>query len=465
MKNFAVKSTRVLIENEIRPALLNITDGKFSSIQDYDDSTQLTVLDVGDLAVLPGLVDTHVHINEPGRTEWEGFNTATQAAAAGGITTVVDMPLNCSPVTTTADALAQKLASLRGKLWVDCGFWGGVVPDNLDDLDDLIKAGVLGVKSFTIHSGIDEFPEVQPAHLSRAINTLANYDIPYLIHAELEPPEFEAVEIGDRYQSFLDSRPKSWENDAIEMMIALAQEAKEKGVAGKVHIVHLSSAQAIPAIRRAQQSGLQLSAETCPHYLTLFAENIPDGKTLFKCCPPIRENANREQLWNGLEDGTLDFIVSDHSPCTPSLKHIDTGDLEHAWGGISSLQFGLSIIWTEARQRGYKLSQVMDWMATRPAIFAGMSGTKGKICPGYDADFIIFDDEAEYTITADLIKYRHKITPYEGRKVRGSIASTYLRGQKIFEAGKILGTPVGQTILRKQPQSHGNNVVSELKYD
>jgi allantoinase len=465
VKNFAVKSTRVLIENEIRPALLNITDGKFSSIQDYDDSTQLTVLDVGDLAVLPGLVDTHVHINEPGRTEWEGFNTATQAAAAGGITTVVDMPLNCSPVTTTADALAQKLASLRGKLWVDCGFWGGVVPDNLDDLDDLIKAGVLGVKSFTIHSGIDEFPEVQPAHLSRAINTLANYDIPYLIHAELEPPEFEAVEIGDRYQSFLDSRPKSWENDAIEMMIALAQEAKEKGVAGKVHIVHLSSAQAIPAIRRAQQSGLQLSAETCPHYLTLFAENIPDGKTLFKCCPPIRENANREQLWNGLEDGTLDFIVSDHSPCTPSLKHIDTGDLEHAWGGISSLQFGLSIIWTEARQRGYKLSQVMDWMATRPAIFAGMSGTKGKICPGYDADFIIFDDEAEYTITADLIKYRHKITPYEGRKVRGSIASTYLRGQKIFEAGKILGTPVGQTILRKQPQSHGNNVVSELKYD
>ena len=453
-KPIAIRSQRVLIDGRFQPATLSIVDGKIHKILPYNSEVlaENELTDVGDHAVLPGLVDTHVHINEPGRTEWEGFNTATQAAAAGGITTVVDMPLNCSPVTTTADALQQKLDALSGKLWIDCGFWGGVVPDSLDDLDGLVQAGVLGVKSFTIHSGIDEFPQVHPEHLSRAIRVLAKYDIPYLIHAELDREEKPVPEIGDRYQSFLASRPKSWENDAIDMMIDLAREAKAEGVQGKVHIVHLSSAEALPAIKAAQEEGLQLSAESCPHYLTLFAEAIPDGKTLFKCCPPIRENANRQALWQGLAEGTIEFIVSDHSPCTPQLKHIDTGDIEHAWGGISSLQFGLSIIWTEALTKGYSLEQVVDWMATRPAQFAGLGHNKGKISEGYDADIIVFDDKDRYTISADMIKYRHKITPYEGKEVQGKILNTFVRGQQVYAGGELIGTPIGKPLLANNPQ-------------
>ncbi len=437
------------MDGELKAATIVVENGKVIEILPYDTSLPMDVetRDLGVMNLLPGLVDTHVHINEPGRTEWEGFNTATQAAAAGGITTVVDMPLNCSPVTTTADALRQKLEALENKLWIDCGFWGGVIPENLDQLDELVQAGVLGVKSFTIHSGIDEFPQVHPEHLSKAIAILAKYNVPYLIHAELEPEDNEAPSIGDRYQSFLASRPKSWENNAIEMMIDLAQEANNAGVQGKVHIVHLSSAEALPAIKAAQEAGLQLSAESCPHYLSLFAETIPDGKTLFKCCPPIREDANRQELWQGLAEGTIEFIVSDHSPCTPQLKHIDSGDIENAWGGISSLQFGLSIIWTEAQTRGYSLPQVIDWMATRPADFAGLGDRKGKIAVGYDADFVVFDDQAHYTISADMIKYRHKITPYEGREVQGRIVDTYLRGTQIIANGEVIGSPQGEPLL------------------
>lgn len=452
--SYAIRSRRAVIDGAIQPALIVIKDGKIAEILPHDSSVDMTMEDVGDQVILPGLVDTHVHINEPGRTEWEGFNTATQAAAAGGITTVVDMPLNCSPVTTTADALRQKLDSLQEQLWIDCGFWGGVVPDSLDDLDELIQAGVLGVKSFTIHSGINEFPQVHPEHLSRAIRTLAKYNVPYLIHAELEPADIEAPVIGDQYQSFLASRPKSWENDAIDMMIALAAEAHAEGVQGKIHIVHLSSAEAIDAIREAQQQGLKLTAESCPHYLTLFSEAIPDGKTLFKCCPPIREDENRQQLWQGLADGIIEFIVSDHSPCTPQLKHIESGDIENAWGGISSLQFGLSIIWTEAQQRGYSLPQVIDWMATRPADFAGLGDRKGKIAVGFDADMVVFDDQANYKITAEMIKYRHKVTPYEGRRVSGVISATYLRGHKIYSEGELLGAPIGNPILAENRPAH-----------
>ncbi|MBL4941929.1 MAG: allantoinase AllB [Colwellia sp.] len=449
--NYALFSNKVLIDGTLQAAVVIIEQEKFQQILSLDEFEQagldIELLDFADKTILPGLVDTHVHINQPGRTEWEGFNTATQAAAAGGITTVVDMPLNCSPVTTTADALQQKLDSLQGQLWIDCGFWGGVTPHNLNELDELIQAGVLGVKSFTIHSGIDEFPQSHPEHLSQAIRTLAKYNIPYLIHAELEPKNSEEIEIGDKYQSFLASRPKSWENDAIDMMISLAQEAKGVGSNGKIHIVHLSSADAIDAIKTAQQQGLQITAESCPHYLTLFSESIPDGKTVFKCCPPIREDANRHLLWQGLADGIIEFIVSDHSPCTPQLKHIDSGDIEHAWGGISSLQFGLSIIWSEAKERGYSLEQVIDWMATRPATFAGLGDKKGQIKAGFDADFIIFDADANYTITTEMIKYRHKITPYEGRKVLGVVEQTFVRGQQVFSQGEILGAPIGQTIL------------------
>jgi allantoinase len=443
----ALKSTQVVLNGELRPAQILIEHGKISQIADFETKLSVVTEDLGDQIIMPGLVDTHVHINEPGRTEWEGFNTGTQSAAAGGITCVVDMPLNCTPVTTSVEAFKQKLDSLVGKLWIDCGFWGGVIPDSLDDLDHLIQAGVLGVKSFTIHSGIDDFPKVEQQHLSQAIDILAKYNVPYLIHAELEAEAKEPADIGDKYQSFLESRPKSWENDAINMMIELAETAKARGVAGKIHIVHLSSAEALPAIRSAQQKGLQLTAESCPHYLTLFAEDIPDGRTLFKCCPPIREQQNREQLWRGLADGTISFIVSDHSPCTPTLKHIDSGDIENAWGGISSLQFGLSIIWTEAKKRGYSLADVVNWMATEPANFSGLGHKKGQIATGYDADLVVFDALASYRIDPKMIKYRHKITPYEGREVSGIVRRTYVRGQLVYKDNQLLGKPIGIPIL------------------
>ena len=458
--SLALHCERVLIEGEIRPATVLVAGGKVSAILDYQARTRAdTVETIGSGVLIPGLVDTHVHINEPGRTEWEGFNTATRAAAAGGITTVVDMPLNCSPVTTTAAALAQKMESLQGKLWVDCGFWGGVVPDSLEDLDELIRAGVLGVKSFTIHSGIHEFPQVDESHLRRAIRTLAVHRVPYLIHAELDTENNEPPVIGNRYQSFLASRPRRWEDDAIELLIRLAREAASEGVQARLHVVHLSSADALEALRAAQDSGLEISAETCPHYLTLFAESIPDGKTLFKCCPPIREDENRERLWQGLANGTIGFVVSDHSPCTPQLKHIDSGDIENAWGGISSLQFGLSLIWTEALERGYSLEQIVDWMATRPAVFAGLGERKGRIAVGYDADFCVFDDAADYVISAEMIKYRHHITPYEGRRVRGVVKRTFVRGREVFAAGDILNTPIGEPLLRN---SDGAAAVGEV---
>ncbi|MEH6582961.1 MAG: allantoinase AllB [Halioglobus sp.] len=449
-ETFALRSERTIIDGQERAATVVIDNGKITDVLPYEAQPPCPIEDLGDKILMPGLVDSHVHINEPGRTEWEGFNTATQAAAAGGITTVVDMPLNCTPVTTTADALQQKIDSLGKQLWIDCGFWGGVVPDNLDDLDELVSAGVLGVKSFTIHSGIDDFQRVDESHIRRAIPILAKHDVPYLIHAELDKEDSEPAEIGIRYQSFLESRPKQWENDAIDMMIALCREAKAAGSDGKIHIVHLSSAEAIPAIAAAQREGLQISAETCPHYLTLFAEACPDGKTLFKCCPPIREDENRHQLWRGLADGTIQFVVSDHSPCTPQLKHIDTGDIEKAWGGISSLQFGLSLIWTEAQERGYSVAEVVEWMATRPAVFAGLGDRKGKIASGYDADLVVFDDRGEYLITADIIKYRHKITPYEGKTVKGVIERTYVRGHVVYQEGEIIGEPLGKPLLKHQ---------------
>lgn len=446
---FALHSSRVFLDQGFTAASVVIRGDKIETVVIDGDPLpeNVHVTDLGDDILMPGLVDTHVHVNEPGRTEWEGFNTATSAAAAGGITTVVDMPLNCSPVTVTAQALQQKLDILDNKLWIDCGFWGGVVPQHLDDLEDLLKAGVLGVKSFTIHSGLDEFPQVNATHISQAIPILAKYDVPYLIHAELDDDDSEPADIGRSYQSFLASRPRSWEDNAINMMIEQLRQARKHGVDGRVHIVHLSSADAIPAIAKARSEGLHLTTETCPHYLTLFAETIPDGKTLYKCCPPIREDENRQRLWQGLADKHIDFIVSDHSPCTPELKHIDSGDIEKAWGGISSLQFGLSLIWTEAKVQGYSMEEVIDWMAARPAQFAGLDGRKGKIAPGLDADLVVFDDKHSYTIEAKDILYRNKITPYEGKTVCGLVKQTYLRGRKIFANSEMIGEPSGKPIL------------------
>jgi len=448
MKHFALQSKNVIVDGEMKAACIEIKDEMIYAIHPYGEALSCAVLDYAEHVVMPGLVDSHVHINEPGRTEWEGFNTATQAAAAGGITALVDMPLNCIPVTTTKAAFQEKLDSVDDKLWVDCGFWGGVVPQNINDLDELINAGVLGVKSFLIDSGIEEFPPVEAKDMRAAMPILAKYDVPYLIHAELDCGSFNDVHITKKYNSFLESRPKSWENDAISLMVDMARESKEKGDNCKVHIVHLSSDEALDTIEQAKMEGLRFTAETCPHYLTIASENIPDGKTLFKCCPPIRENKNREHLWQAVSDGRLDFIVSDHSPCTPELKHIDTGDIEKAWGGISALQFGLPLIWTEAKGRGFTLVDLARLMSAETAKFAGLDGIKGAIKIGNHADFCIFDANIEYTITTEMIKHKHNITPYAGRKVTGQVNHTFVRGHHVYQQDEFINSPVGRPLLK-----------------
>ncbi len=448
MKHFALKSKNVIVAGAMIPAIIEVKGDLIIAIHSYEQLIACEVKDFAEYVIMPGLVDSHVHINEPGRTEWEGFNTATQAAAAGGITALVDMPLNCIPVTTTKAAFQEKLDSVDDKLWVDCGFWGGVIPQNINDLDELLAAGVLGVKSFLIASGIEEFPPVEAKDMRAAMPILAKYDVPYLIHAELDCGSFHDVEISKKYNSFLASRPKSWENDAISLMVDMARESKECGDNCKVHIVHLSSDEALATIAQAKQEGLRFTAETCPHYLTIASETIPDGKTLFKCCPPIRENENREHLWQAITDGRLDFIVSDHSPCTPELKHIDTGDIEKAWGGISALQFGISLIWTEARERGFSLIDIARLMSNETAKFAGLDSVKGAIKVGNHADFLVFDPNKEFTISNEMIKHRHNITPYAGRKVSGQVQHTFVRGYHVYQQDQFMNTPIGKPLLK-----------------
>lgn len=446
--HFAIRSQRVITGGGIQAATVVIKDGIIDAILPFDSKPPCVIEDLGNKVLMAGLIDSHVHINEPGRTQWEGFNTATRAAAAGGITTLVDMPLNCIPVTINKAAFEAKLAAVSDKLWVDCGFWGGVIPASVDDLDELLHSGVLGVKSFLIDSGIAEFPKMAADDLRRVMPIVARHHAPYLIHAELDCGNSEPADIGDSYQTFLASRPKQWENDAIDLMIELTREVKANGQDCHVHIVHLSSGEAIGRINKARQEGLSLTIETCPHYLTLCSEEIPDGKTLFKCCPPIRENANRQQLWQGLKDGIIDFIVSDHSPCTPQLKHLASGDVEKAWGGILALQFGLPLIWTESKQRGFDLTDISHWMSAQTAKFIGLDHIKGHIAPGYHADFVVFDDGAEYEISNEMIKHRHKMTPYEGRTVIGRVERTYLRGQRVYDNEQFINGPLGRPLLK-----------------
>ncbi len=455
-----IRSRRVVTTTGIKAATVLIADGLIVDVAGYDAGALGAIEDVGDLVVMPGLVDSHVHVNEPGRTAWEGFATATQAAAAGGITSICDMPLNSDPVTTSRDALAKKIESTKGQLTVDCLFWGGVVPGNSDSLEAMVDAGVRGFKCFLIHSGIADFPNVEAADLRLAMPILAKHKVPLLVHAELECGEsFHWDQAPCSYDAFVKSRPRRWENEAIKMMIDLCREFK-----CPVHIVHLSSAEAIPMIKTAKAEGLPITAETCPHYLTFAAEDIVDGDPRFKCAPPIRERENRERLWSAVQDGTIDFIVSDHSPCTPELKFLEEGDLKKAWGGISSLQFGLSIVWTEARKRGAKIEDLAKWMCRKPAEFLRLTddstnpvttaikptqkpGWKGCLERGFDADIVIWDPEAIQTIEKAAIHHRHKVTPYDGRELFGVVKQTYVRGSKVFDCGKFVSPPIGQTIL------------------
>ena len=435
--DWVLRGQRVVLPGGTRPAALRVRDGIVHEILDFDSPADE---DAGDLVIMPGLVDTHVHINEPGRTEWEGFATATRAAAAGGVTTIIEMPLNSIPATTSAAAFHQKIAAARGKCWVDAGFWGGVVPGNTREIRPLLDAGCFGFKCFLTPSGVDEFAHVQKCDLQTAMPELARACAALLAHAEL--PEFLAAASGDarKYASYLVSRPAAAENFAIELLVRLCRDT-----GCPVHIVHLASAEALGILQSARAQGLPVTVETCPHYLVFTAEEIPDQATEFKCAPPIRDSANREALWQALRDGIIDLIATDHSPCPPAMKRKDTGDFFAAWGGIASLQFGFPAVWTEARERGFTLDDIARWMASAPARLAGLSKRKGSIAPGCDADILIVDPDEEFTVTPGAIHHRHKLTPYLGRKMRGMVKKTYLRGRPVQLDGEPLGVVLRQT--------------------
>lgn len=439
----ALRSRRVVTPDGIRDAVVVASGGRIERVcAPRELSAALVPEDLGRLVLMPGLVDSHVHINEPGRTEWEGFATATRAAAAGGVTTLADMPLNCSPVTIRAEALEEKRAAARGKCYVDVGFHGGLVPSNVGMLGQLQDAGVLGIKAFLCPSGIDDFPPTSEPSLRRAMEDLADRNVPLLVHAELVD-RASSLPNPRSYSDYLAARPDAFERKAVEL---LARLARETGC--WVHVVHISSAEALDALTRARQDGAPLTVETCPHYLDFEAESIDDGRTLFKCAPPIRKHENRELLWRALLQGSIDLIASDHSPCPPSLKKLDSGSFETAWGGISSLGLSLSIVWTEARQRGVAIPRLVEWMSTAPARLLGLEARKGRIAPGYDADLVAWDPEATSTIREDALHFRHRQTPYAGRTLHGVVRRTFLGGRTVFHDGKLLGEPAGQLLER-----------------
>jgi allantoinase len=447
----ALRSTRVLTPEGLRPATLFVEGEQISAIRDWKELPAASDLhDFGDNLLFSGLVDPHVHINEPGRTEWEGFWTATQAAAAGGVTTLVDMPLNCIPETVDSEALQAKRVAAQGKAWVDWAPWGGVVRGNADALKPLAEAGVPGFKCFLIHSGIDGFPWVDEADLRLALERIRGTGLPLLAHAEVAGP-VTAATAGlncngadwQRYSSYLASRPDEAEVEAIALLIRLAEEFRTP-----VHIVHLSSAQALPLLADARSRGVPVTVETCTHYLWFAAQEIRDGATEFKCAPPIRDAANREALWKALESGLIDMVTTDHSPCPPAMKRRQEGSWDLAWGGVASLGLSLSVIWTAMNKRGWKTEKmaahVGQWMAAEPSRLAQISRRKGTLSVGADADIAIFDPNATWTVTQDDLHFRHKISPYLGAQLEGRVIETWLRGERVFCSGQFIGKPRGR---------------------
>ena len=465
-----IRSRRVVLPDIVRPASIHISNGTITRVADYDDVNE-DAIDVGDLVISPGIVDTHVHVNEPGRTEWEGFDTATRAAAAGGVTTIVDMPLNSVPATTSVEALETKRAAARGKCHVDVAFWGGLVPENAPgnagELDALVDAGVRGFKCFLVPSGVDEFPHVDESDLRRAMPVLARRGVPLLVHAEsprviadcgLRNADLLRIEstmnpqsaiLNPQYTVYLETRPPAAEVEAVRMMIRLGRE-----FGARVHIVHVACAEAADEIARAKVDGVPITAETCPHYLTFSAEEIPDGATEFKCAPPIREARHREALWGALQSGVLDLVATDHSPAPPSMKC--RGDFMHAWGGIASLEMSLSAVWTRLRASGASafaeatadrrslgggwsagFARLARWLSDSPAALAGLADRKGRIAAGFDADLMVWDPDAEYTVDAARLQQRHKLTPYAGRTLRGVIRTTFLRGERVWDGDRL----------------------------
>ena len=441
----AIRSRRVLTPHGLRAATVEIGNGTIAALSAWEASPS-NVLDVGDAVVMPGLVDTHVHVNEPGRTDWEGFETATRAAAAGGVTTILDMPLNSIPATTTRAALDAKVRAAEGKCWVNVGFLGGVIPGNVDELSSLWTAGVFGFKCFLVPSGVDEFPPVLESDLRLALPALAKLGAPLMVHAELSQHLREPEGDGRRYANYLASRPPVGESRAAETVAALASE-----YGARIHMVHVSSAESIAVIRRAREGGVAITAETCPHYLTFDADHIPDGATEFKCAPPIRSSSHREALWGALREGELEMIVSDHSPCPPSLKSRSSGDFFSAWGGVASLQLGLGAVWEGGRSRGIALPQIAEWMSAAPARLAGLAHRKGRLAPGFDADIVVWDPEAVYTVSESALFHRHRLTPYLGAALHGRVLATFVAGRPAYMDGDVSAQPVGRIHLRDEP--------------
>ena len=426
----------------VRPATVVVRRGVVVAVEAGAPPVGPDPIDYGDAVVMPGLVDTHVHVNEPGRTEWEGFETATRAAAAGGTTTILDMPLNSVPPTTTAAALQEKAGAARGRSFVDVGFWGGVVPGNAGELAALTARGVPGFKCFLVPSGVSEFAHVAAEDLRAALSEVARLDSVLLVHAEHPDRIREPAPGGERrYATYLATRPAVAEDDAVALLARLCRDT-----GARIHVVHLSSAGALDTIARARAEGLPLTAETCPHYLFFSAEEAPDGATEWKCAPPIRDAENRERLWKGLAGGTIGMVVSDHSPAPPELKRRETGDFLSAWGGISSLELRLPVVWTGARARGYSPEKLVEWLSAGPARIAGLE-RKGAIAPGRDADFVVWRPEASFEVRPERLHHRHELTPYAGRMLDGVVEATYLAGEKIFERGRFAGPPRGRLLL------------------
>jgi allantoinase len=453
---WAFRSTRVVTPEGVRPAAIVVRAGRIVEVANWDGVPATVQLrDYGSHVLLPGLVDTHVHMNEPGRTHWEGFKTATEAAASGGVTTLVDMPLNCEPETISVASLEAKRAAATGRrggpggesgdatnnAWVDWMTWGGVVGNggvggNEAELPRLIEAGVPGFKCFLVHSGIDGFAWVDEDQLRKALSVLQASGLPLLTHAELAGPVDRATarinssgEVADwrRYATYLASRPDEAEQEAIALLIGLA-----KVFDARLHVVHLATAKALPALKKARAEGLRITVETCPQYLWFAAEEIPDGATEYKCAPPIREAANREALWQALRAGDIDMIATDHSPCPPEMKNRNTGRFDQAWGGIASLGLALPVVWTGLRERGGGLELLARWLASEPARLAGLTGQKGALATGHDADFAVFDPDVAWTVTEEDLRFRHKVSPYLGTPLRGRVLETYLRGECIY---------------------------------
>jgi allantoinase len=444
----AIRSRRVVTLRGVEAAQVIVRAGKIERLAAWDEEEETpgAIVDCGNEVVMAGLVDTHVHVNEPGRAEWEGFETATRAAAAGGVTTIVDMPLNSVPATTNVDALLRKKEAAAGKCHVDVGFWGGVVPGNARQLAPLLDEGVLGFKCFLVPSGVDEFAPVGAAELRSAIPELLARDAVLLVHAELPEPIEAAASVWEEggleksrsYQRYLRSRPERAEVAAVELVVRLARET-----GCRAHIVHVSSAAVLSLLGAARNQGVRITAETCPHYLTFCAEEIPDGGVVYKCAPPIRSRPNREELWVALRQQILDMVASDHSPCPPALKELKSGSLRSAWGGIASLELGLAAVWTGARQRGLGIPDVARLMCSAPASLAGLVGRKGEIVPGYDADLVVWDPESSFVVDPERLEQRHRMTPYAGIELFGVVRQTWLRGEPMVRGAPPRGSFLG----------------------